>query len=144
MNRLVLTPLLFVMLATGPAGAQQTTVIQAENVRYAYARVLRVTPVFQTLTATRSERRCDSVEQAEDGSGLKRVVGAVRGALRRNERPGENCRTVQVEREFRRPIAYDVDYTYRGAKYRSRLAEDPGNHLRIRVSVMPVVAPRGN
>ena len=42
-----------------------------------------------------------------------------------------------VEREFRRPIAYDVDYVYKGAKFRSRLPEDPGNRLRIRVSVTP-------
>ncbi len=50
---------------------------------------------------------------------------------------GQNCRMVTVEREFRRPIAYDVDYIYKGTKYRNRLAEDPGNRLRIRVSVMP-------
>lgn len=52
-----------------------------------------------------------------------------------------NCRVVPVEREFRRPIAYDVDYIYKGTKYRSRLAEDPGNRLRIRVSVAPYVPP---
>ncbi len=50
----------------------------------------------------------------------------------------ENCRTVPVEREFRRPIAYDVDYVYQGAKFRSRLADDPGNRLRIRIGVTPV------
>ena len=52
-----------------------------------------------------------------------------------------NCRVVPVEREFQRPIAYDVDYIYKGVKYRSRLAEDPGNPLRIRISVVPYVAP---
>ena len=52
-----------------------------------------------------------------------------------------NCRVVPVEREFQRPIAYDVDYIYKGVKYRSRLAEDPGNRLRIRISVVPYVAP---
>ena len=51
------------------------------------------------------------------------------------------CRTVLVGREFQRPIAYDVDYIYKGVKYRSRLAEDPGNRLRIRISVVPYVAP---
>ena len=34
---------------------------------------------------------------------------------------------VPVEREFRRLIAYDVDYVYKGDKYRSRLPYDPGN-----------------
>ena len=48
---------------------------------------------------------------------------------------------VPVEREFQRPIAYDVDYIYKGSKFRTRLAEDPGNRLRIRISVVPYIAP---
>lgn len=146
MKRLApLIPLLLSTAFAGAAQAQETTVIQAENVRYAYAQVLRVTPVYQTLTATRMEQQCDQTPRPadEDSSKISRVVGAVRDAWRRNQTTTEeepNCRSVPVEREFRRPIAYDVDYTYRGAKYRSRLPEDPGNRLRIRVSVVPVVA----
>lgn len=138
----MLIPFLLSMALVGAAQAQQATVIQAENVRYAYAQVLRVTPVYQTLTATRVEQRCDQSPRPEDDSRFSRVVGAVKDAWRRNQTEAEgepNCRSVPVEREFRRPIAYDVDYTYRGAKYRSRLPEDPGNRLRIRVSVVPVV-----
>ena len=73
---------------------------------------------------------------------LTRAVGALKEALRREqqERATANCRPVAVEREFRRPIAYDVDYVYKGAKFRSRLLEDPGNRLRIRVAISPVVA----
>lgn len=129
-------PVLALLLAALPAAAQ-TTVVQRENVRYEYAKVLRVTPVYQTLTATTMETRCDP-PTAEEQSRIRRVVGAVRGAFNREEPPvRRNCRSVPVEREFRRPIAYDVDYTYRGSKYRSRLAEDPGHLLRIRISVMP-------
>ncbi|MEG3193876.1 hypothetical protein SNE32_16775, partial [Lysobacter sp. D1-1-M9] len=51
-----------------------------------------------------------------------------------------DCVPVTVEREFRRPIAYDVDYVYKGSKYRSRLPDDPGNRLRIRIGVTPVVS----
>ena len=121
---------LLLSMSAGPAWTE--TVVQRENVRYEYARVLRVAPVFQTLTATSMETRC------EDGSKLSKVVGAVRSALKRDKAAeGVECRSVPVERQFRRPIAYDVDYTYRGAKYRSRLAEDPGHLLRIRVSVTP-------
>jgi uncharacterized protein YcfJ len=125
-----------VLLAFATAAVAQTSVIQRENVRYEYAKVLRVTPVYQTLTATKTEVRCDA-PSAEEESRIRRVVGAVRGAFRRQEESRRTCRSVPVEREFRRPIAYDVDYTYRGAKYRSRLAEDPGHLLRIRISVMP-------
>jgi uncharacterized protein YcfJ len=142
MTRVRSLPLLLTLALTGAVFAQQTTVIQAENVRYAYAQVLRVTPVYQTLTATRMETQCDQSPNPDDTK-ISRVVGAVKEAWRRNQSAAEgeaNCRSVPVSREFRRPIAYDVDYTYRGAKYRSRLPEDPGNRLRIRVSVVPVMA----
>lgn len=141
----LLMPFLLLCWVGGTAMAQQTTVIQAENVRYAYAQVLRVTPVYQTLTATRTELRCEPEPASGDDSRVARVVGAMKGAVKdvlKREEPAEvkpACRSVPVEREFRRPIAYDVDYTYKGAKYRSRLAEDPGNRLRIRVSVSPVL-----
>lgn len=129
------TPLLLALSSLAALSASAETVVQRENVSYEYARVLRVTPVFQTLTATAVERQCEN----PDGSKFSRVVGAVRNALKRETGVIErNCRTVQVERQFRRPVAYDVDYTYRGAKYRSRLSDDPGHLLRIRVSVMPV------
>ena len=134
-----LPALVFVLaMSAGPAWAQNT-VVQPENVRYDYAQVLRVTPVYQTLTATRMEQRCDPPASANR---ITRAVGAIKDRLRRDEEnkpPPANCRAIPVEREFRRPIAYDVDYVYKGAKYRSRLADDPGNRLRIRVSVSPVV-----
>ena len=80
------------------------------------------------------------------------MVSSVRGWFGGDEEPAQappvtlpavkvNCRIVPIEREFQRPIAYDVDYIYKGVKYRSRLAEDPGNRLRIRISVVPYVAP---
>ncbi|MFP7721845.1 hypothetical protein [Lysobacter sp. A3-1-A15] len=139
------TTLLTLVAAAAPSMAQQNSVIQAENVRFDYAHVLRVTPVYQTLTATRMEEQCDQspLADVEDESRLSRVVDAVRDALGREQPIPEHdpeCRSVPVEREFRRPIAYDVDYVYKGAKFRSRLADDPGNRLRIRVSVSPAVA----
>ena len=143
-------------LAVLPAWAQHT-VIQAENVRFEYAQVLRAEPVYQTLRATGMVERCEqssmvAPEQGEERRGLSRVVGAVRDVLTPNRGDqagsgegggGEDCRMVPVEREFRRPIAYDVDYVVRGVKYRSRLPADPGNRLRVKVSVTPVV-PGGN
>ena len=48
-----------------------------------------------------------------------------------------NCRMAPVVREFRRTIAYDVDYVYRGSRFRTRMGRDPGNRLRIRISIMP-------
>lgn len=139
-------------LAAAPAWAQHT-VIQAENVRYEYAQVLRAEPVYQTLRATSMVERCEqssmvSPEEGEERRGLSRVVGAVRDVLTpgRGDQAAdgdEDCRMVPVEREFRRPIAYDVDYVVRGVKYRSRLPNDPGNRLRVKVAVTPVVPGGG-
>ena len=126
----------------------QETVIPIENVRMDYAQVLRVAPVYQTLHATRAEEQCDPpADSAGQGKGFSRIVGSIRNALSKSANTptpppqGDNCRMVQVQQEFRRPIAYDVDYLYKGMKYRSRLPEDPGNRLRVRVSVTPYIAP---
>mgnify|MGYP001436925983 CR=1 FL=1 len=138
-----------------PAAAQSVVAGGAgptENVRLDYAQVLNVSPVYETLRASRSELRCEEVTTpkpapvADEGRWSK-MVDAVKGVFTRDPEPEpksagnpkSNCRMVPVQREFQRPIAYDVDYVYKGIKYRSRLPEDPGNRLRIRVSVMPYV-----
>lgn len=153
----------FLLAAGLPVAAQQPAQRmqaqgQAEDVRYDHAQVLRVEPVYQTLNATRMEERCRTpggivvIEpQGAERGRFGRFVDAVRDALGSDSgqprsvaaRPSDasDCQMVQVEREFRRPIAYDVDYVYKGAKYRSRLPVDPGNRLRIRISVTPVVSP---
>ena len=133
------------LLAT--TGSAQETVIQVENVRMDYARVLRVEPVYQTLTATQIEQYCDGkpVRAEHPAKGLTRIVGKVKEALGSDSddaKPEDgDCRSVPVRRQFRRPIAYDVDYIYKGMKFRSRLPTDPGNRLRVRVSVTPSVPP---
>ncbi len=79
-----------------------------------------------------------------DGRKAATVAGAVAGgaigrSIDKNNgsatRPG--CRVVEVEREQRQVVGFDVEYQYKGEKYMSRLAYDPGNRLRVRVSVMP-------
>ena len=136
------------------AAAQETdpvTVLPVENVRLDYAQVLAVDPVYQTLRASRTEMRCEEKQAPkpappqEEGRWSK-IMDSVKGVFTRDPEPAPKaepakptCRMVPVEREFRRPIAYDVDYVYKGFKYRSRLAEDPGNRLRVRVSVMPYI-----
>lgn len=152
--------LLLLLAVTAAPVRAQNTVIQSENVRVEYAQVLRAEPVYQTLRATSMVERCEQSTpvQGEDEPrrGIARVVGAVKDVLTPNqddaagedvpapvESADEGCRMVPVEREFRRPIAFDVDYVHKGVKYRSRLPYDPGNRLRVRVSVTPVVPPAG-
>ncbi|CAD1792389.1 MULTISPECIES: hypothetical protein [Xanthomonas] len=131
-------------------------VVVIENVKLDYAQVLNVEPVYQTLRATRIEEQCEAepvapAVPAEDEGRINRMVDSVKEMFSRRPEPAavpmavpptstrRNCRVVEVPREFRRPIAFDVDYVYKGTKYRSRLPEDPGNRLRIRVSVTPYI-----
>ena len=145
-------------------------VVIVENVKFDYAQVLNVEPVFQTLRATRTEEHCEPVstrtlapeEPVEDKGRISRFWDSVRSMFKRSDEEAveevgtespvpapantgpmltRDCRIVPVGREFRRPIAYDVDYVYKGTKYRSRLPEDPGNRLKIRVSITPWVGP---
>ncbi len=115
-------------------------VIPQENVRYDYAQVLAVDPVYQVLRTNRQERVCERAPQPA-WKGLARVVDSVKGSIGlsadEEAKAEPDCKLVPVTRDFRRPIAYDVDYVYKGSKYRTRMARDPGNRLRIRVSVTP-------
>lgn len=149
----LLLPALLVAALAAPALAQET-VIPKQNMRTDYAQVLRVEPIFQTLTATRMEQQCDGkvVAPKDPPRGLSRIVGVVKdaftpspdGEAEEAARPAADCRLVPVEREFRRPIAYDVDYVYKGMKSRTRLPYDPGNRLRVQVSITPFVPPAGD
>jgi uncharacterized protein YcfJ len=133
------------LLATASATAQQVRVLPVENVRVGYAQVLRVEPVYQTLRATAIEQDCTPAAAKPAATGtLSRMAQAVKGAITRDShKPADaqaDCEPTKVQRTYRTPIAYDVDYVYKGMKFRSRLATDPGNMLRVRVSVTPYEA----
>lgn len=145
--------------AADPDADARNRVVVIENVKLDYAQVLNVEPVYQTLRASRTEEQCDPLpagsgeppagEGGQEGSRVARMMDSVKEVFSRRHdtvvpapaptSTRRNCRVVEVGREFRRPIAYDVDYVYKGTKYRSRLPEDPGNRLRIRVSVTPYI-----
>ena len=48
-----------------------------------------------------------------------------------------NCQMVNTASDQRQIAGYDVEYRYRGEIYESRLNYDPGERLRVRVSVTP-------
>ncbi len=53
------------------------------------------------------------------------------------ERNVERCRVVDEVREAR--VGYDVRYEYAGKRFSTRLPQDPGPYLRVRVEVTPEV-----
>jgi uncharacterized protein YcfJ len=85
-----------------------------------------------------------------DGRKAATVAGAVIGGAvgreidAQNNRPGTyravetRCRVINESYDERRIVGYDVEYRYRGEVFFSRLGYDPGEKLRVRVSVEPV------
>ncbi|HET7844674.1 MAG TPA: glycine zipper 2TM domain-containing protein [Xanthomonadales bacterium] len=85
-----------------------------------------------------------------DGRKAATVAGAVIGGaignnVDRNNGPGRSYETTQTRcqvvdggnYERREIVGYDVEYRYRGDVYMSRLDYNPGDRLRVRVSVTP-------
>ncbi|MBQ5949687.1 glycine zipper 2TM domain-containing protein [Massilia sp. ST3] len=88
------------------------------------------------------------------GSGNGKVAAAAAGAIAgamvgdrvenngRNVAPGvqeqavRQCRTVEAVES--RTNGYDVTYEYRGQTYTTLMSRDPGNRVRLRVSVEPL------
>lgn len=130
------TACLLVLLA-GTAHAQ--VILENENVRTEYGQVLQAEPIYQTQRETWIERQC------ADGNRqwLSRLAGAVKDVFKSEHGADARCRDVPVEREFRRIVGYDVDYMFKGGKYRSRLHYDPGNRIKLRVSVAPYATQSG-
>jgi uncharacterized protein YcfJ len=81
-----------------------------------------------------------------DGRRAATVAGAVAGGVVGNQVAAERPRYT-TQRHCRQPtgsasgprhvVAYDVEYRYRGEVFTSRLAYDPGDRLRVKVSVTP-------
>jgi uncharacterized protein YcfJ len=113
---------LAMLLAAAPLAAQDRHV--GENVTWAYARVLRASPVYRMVQVPTTEQRCNTAATPPPSA---------RASSGRNG----GCRTVPVVYQERRLIGYDVEYLYKGETFMSRLAADPGARLRIRVSVVP-------
>ena len=80
-----------------------------------------------------------------DGRKAATIGGAVvGGVIGHNVAKGDSdryqqgpCRVVDVEHEDRQPAGYDVEYNYKGEVYSARMSYDPGNRIRVRVTVLP-------
>lgn len=84
------------------------------------------------------------------GRAATTAAGAVAGAAigngvaesqqqeaRRGYTTERHCRIVDSPGGARHIVAYDIEYRYRGELYTSRMNYDPGDRLRVRITVMP-------
>ncbi len=145
-----------------------------DNVKVAWADVLRVDPIYDRVPASAHEE-CEDVPVERHVGGGNNAAGTVLGAIvggvlgstvgkgdgrkaatvagavaggavgnhvaqnddRYYEGTARRCHVVQDANEERRIVGYDVQYRYRGDVYMSRLNYDPGDRLRVRVSIEP-------
>lgn len=65
-------------------------------------------------------------------------VAAARGPGQVHAVPVERCEVVQERFTEQRVEGYWVTYAYQGQRYRTRMPHDPGDRIRLRVTVQPV------
>ncbi|HEX5488575.1 MAG TPA: glycine zipper 2TM domain-containing protein [Rhodanobacteraceae bacterium] len=175
MSKMPIVPLLLAFAATANAQTYPpppAPSAQAANIRYGWAEVLRVDPVYATVAAP-PQQQCypQTVTRRDDnhtggtvlgaivggvlgntvgkGDGRKAatVAGAVAGGAIGNRVSAAHDRNYTTQQTVCHPVdnyapqqqivAYDVEYRYRGEVYMSRVPYDPGERLRVRVSVAP-------
>ncbi|MEO8460187.1 MAG: glycine zipper 2TM domain-containing protein [Dokdonella sp.] len=152
---------------------------QSDNVKYAWADVLRVDPLYEYAQISNPREECYEAPGDQRGSDQRgpdnraggtvlgaivggvlgntlgkgdgrraaTVAGAVVGGAVGNNIASNNdqrysgtetrCRVVRDRAQERRITGYDVQYRYRGDVYLSRLDYDPGERMRVRISVTP-------
>lgn len=153
------------MTLSAPALAQNYPApAYQENLSYGYAQVLSVQPAYETV-ATTAQPQCVEEHHSGNTTGATVIGAIIGGALGNQVGKGDGRKAATVAgavaggaighevaehragtsyecpsgyvQETRRVLGYDVEYTYKGEHYMSRLPYDPGNHLRVRVSVTP-------
>lgn len=82
-------------------------------------------------------RRAATVAGAVVGGAVGRNVDRNNGSGRAYSDVQTRCRIVEDGYDQREIVGYDVEYRYRGDVYMSRLDYNPGDRLRVRVSVTP-------
>lgn len=79
-------------------------------------------------------RTATTVVGAAAGAAVGNGVAAPAAAPIRSER---HCRVVDGATGPRQIVAYEVEYRYRGELYTARMSYDPGDRIRVRISVTP-------
>ena len=149
----VMVILLATLLAGSVAAQQQVYVDMStqgnENINYAYADVLRADPTYEVIQVRDGVQECEEPMAADPSQHEVAAAEADRGSTLAlagqsqvqvngvaSQAPRE-CRALEATREERRISGYDVEYRYKGQLYRSHMGYDPGNKLRIRITVAP-------
>ena len=151
----LLNRITFALPAAGVACAFSVAAMASETTHIDQARVVSVDPLVRTVTVNTPRQECwDEVVQVPQPSPGKtytpEILGSIIGAAVGNQfgraRASSNvrevveqrCRTVNEQHVEERIEGYDVTYRWHGREYTTRMPYDPGDRMRVRVSVAPV------
>jgi uncharacterized protein YcfJ len=88
----------------------------------------------------KSNQRVGAVVGAVLGHSIGRdIMRQQEGPYAREVETVQRCETVYRSREEERIVGYQVTYNYNGQDYTVRTDSDPGERIRVRVSVQPVL-----
>ncbi|MCK9488420.1 MAG: hypothetical protein M0Q42_03275 [Xanthomonadales bacterium] len=137
------------------AGDTAYGVTPEAHVQHAYAQVLGVEPAFESVRVSRLIEYCRDpapgngvasllaglVDTAPAPGAHEPIADAHDASVDAPDPAADACELRREETVETQAVGYDVQYRYRGELFQSRLDEDPGDRLRIRVEITP--APAG-
>ena len=115
------------------------------NVRYDFARVIKVDAIVNRATNPVSRETCwkqptgttyrpsYTYTRDDDSAGPDTVT--VESGYEKVDGFRERCRTETDFQSTSSVLGYDVTYRYGGRTYHTHMDHDPGDHLRVRVNV---------
>ncbi|MCB1569262.1 MAG: hypothetical protein KDI69_10670 [Xanthomonadales bacterium] len=127
------------LMGLSVAAAQESANVQlpvqsGENVSFAYADVLRAIPTYDEVASAPSECAVAEADDADDADAPSVDHVLTLGIANASAR---TCEVDEPQPQERRITGYEVEYRYRGEIYMSHMGYDPGDKLRIRISVAP-------
>jgi uncharacterized protein YcfJ len=120
------------------------------NVHYGWAQVLRVEPVYAPVSSSQPNQ-CGQSGATRRRESTNKAPSAAADAVRADTSRSRQGTTARADTATQPPkcppidryapqqeiVAYNVEYRYRGNIYMSRLPYDPGERLRVRVTIAP-------
>ena len=148
----IMTAALAIALPVAAQTGYRYDAFDGGDVRYDYARVVKVDAVVSHASAPVSRETCwqepttyryspsYTYRNDNDDDGPDSVT--VAGGYHKISEGGERCRTETNWRDTDRVMGYEVTYRYGGREYTTRMDHDPGDRMRIRVTNDFTVEPQ--
>ena len=87
----------------------------------------------------KSNKRVGAVVGAVLGATVGNVIASSNAQPQRRQETQERCKVYQEYREEERLVGYQVRYRYNAQTYSTRMDTDPGDTIKVRLAIAPVI-----